>query len=201
VCTWRTCARLPRTTSPAFLKAYAAQRAEVKPEAPTFTGTSEEELAREMTKQKADQEKSAEEMKKLMASLPPDQRTGIEEGLKGAAAAVAQMNTPEMRKVRLDGIRMQRESATTEYRESLKRWEQDYPENPAPIIRRRLQAFLDLSATVDFNAQLEKRNGAMVFVNPAYERKDANWKLCYRAGRETVEGARAAVQAWLTELR
>ena len=107
------------TTSPAFLKAYAAQRAEAKPEAPTFTGTPEEEFARATTKEKADQEKSAEEMKKLMATLPPDQRKGIEEGLKGAAAAMAQMNTPEMRKMRLDGIRMQRESATTEYRESL----------------------------------------------------------------------------------
>jgi hypothetical protein len=41
----------------------------------------------------------------------------------------------------------------------------------------------------------------MRFVNQAYERKDGNWKLCYRAGRETVAAVRSAAQAWLKELR
>jgi hypothetical protein len=54
---------------------------------------------------------------------------------------------------------------------------------------------------VDYGAKLEPRDGMMRFVDPALERKPANWKLCYRAGRETVEAARAAATAWLAELR
>ena len=40
----------------------------------------------------------------------------------------------------------------------------------------------------------------MLFVNPAYQAKSAQWKTCYRAGKQATTAARAAVQAWLKEL-
>jgi hypothetical protein len=60
---------------------------------------------------------------------------------------------------------------------------------------------IDLSASVDFDAKLEPRDGKLRFVDPQYERKPADWKLCYCAGRPAVEAARAAAQAWLAELQ
>lgn len=185
------------TSSPAFKKAYAEHRMTVKPQPPAFDGTPDEELA----KQKAEQEENAAEMKKTIAAMPPDQRKMMEEAIKASADAMAQMDTPEMRKMQLDGIRMQRESQMASYEADLQKWEQDYPEKPEPLIARRLQAFLDASASVDFDAKVEPRDGKLRFVNPAYEGKDAYWKLSYRAGRETVAAARTAAQAWLDALR
>ena len=69
------------------------------------------------------------------------------------------------------------------------------------IIMTQLKQFLDLSATVDFNAQTVQKGNKLVFVNPAYEAKSPAWKLCFRSGREAVEGARKFAQQWLNELK
>src|SRR5262249_34386946 len=69
-----------------------------------------------------------------------------------------------------------------------------------PVVARRLREFLQLSADVDFDARLKTQDGRSVFENPAYQAKSSQWKMCFRAGREATAAARAAVQAWLTEL-
>jgi hypothetical protein len=63
-----------------------------------------------------------------------------------------------------------------------------------------LQQFLAAGADVDFDAKLTPSGGAMTFVNPDYEQKSSEWKMCFRAGRAPVAAARAAGQAWLKEL-
>jgi hypothetical protein len=74
--------------------------------------------------------------------------------------------------------------------------EKRYPSNANELIKQRLQEFLDISATVDFDAQL---NGRM-FANPDYEAKNQQWKMCFRSGKQVVETAREEAQAWLKEL-
>jgi hypothetical protein len=69
------------------------------------------------------------------------------------------------------------------------------------IIRKQLQQFLDLSADIDFNAELTRKGDKMIFTNPAYEAKPLGWKLCFRSGKEAVTGARKFVQSWLKELK
>ena len=88
------------TASPPFKQQYAGLRESHKPAPPEFAGTPDDEL------KKADEEQKqqAEESKKAIASLPAAQRAQIEEVMKSAQAITAQMNTPEMRKMRLDGI-------------------------------------------------------------------------------------------------
>jgi hypothetical protein len=167
-----------------------------RPTPPQFPGTPEDEL------KKADEEQArqAEESKKAIAALPAEQRRQIEEALNAAQAMTAQMNTPEMRKTRLDAIAAGRADRTQHYEWALAAWTRDYPENPAPVIARRLREFLAISSDVDFAATLTPRNGKMVFENQAYEEKPASWKMCYRAGRDATIAARAAVQAWLKQL-
>ena len=69
------------------------------------------------------------------------------------------------------------------------------------IIMTQLKQFLDLSATVDFTAQTVQKGNKLVFVNPAYEAKSPAWKLCFRCGKEAVEGARKFAQQWLNEMK
>lgn len=74
--------------------------------------------------------------------------------------------------------------------------EKKYPSDAKELIKQRLRTFLDISATVDFDAQL---NGSM-FANPEYEAKSGEWKMCFRAGKAVVQAAREEAQAWLKEL-
>ena len=188
------------TASPDFLAAYAKLRETRKPSAPVFKGTPEEAFAQQREEQAKEQARGAEDMKKVMASMPPEQRKQMEEAMQQAAEAMKQMDTPEMRTMMIDGIRTQREGEAREYQQDMAKWKNEYPESPAPLIARRLEAFLDASADVDFDAQLSQTNGKMRFVNRTFESKPSEWKLCFRAGKAPVVAARAAAQAWLKEL-
>ncbi len=184
------------TTTAEFKQQWAKIRETHKPDPPEFTGTPEEEVA----KADEEQKQQAEESKKAVAALPAAQRAQIEEAMKAAQAMTAQLNTPEMRKMRLDGIRMARAERTKQYEQELANWKRDYPESAGPMIARRLREFLAASADVDFAAKLVSKDGKQVFENQGYEQKSGQWKMCYRAGKEATGAARAAVQAWLKEL-
>jgi antitoxin component of RelBE/YafQ-DinJ toxin-antitoxin module len=184
------------TASAEFAAKWAEIRETHKPAKPEFAGTPEEELKR------ADEEQTqqAEESKKALASLPPETRKQIEDGMKAADAIRASMDTPEMRKTRLAAIVAMREERTKQFGQEMATWKRDYPESPAPAIAKRIREFLAFSADVDFGATLVAKDGRMVFENPAYEAKSSQWKMCFRAGKEATAAARAAAQAWLKEL-
>ena len=179
-----------------FKQQYAKIRANRKPEAPTFAGTPEDELKQA----NAEQAQQTEESKKALAALPPDQRKQIEDAMKQAQELAAKMDTPEMRKMRLDAIKAKRDEETKEYQKALADWQRDFPENPDGAIVRRLREFLAASADIDFNAKLKPIDGRMLFENSTYQNKPEQWKLCFRAGKEATTAARAAVQTWLKEL-
>ena len=189
------------TASPEFKASYAKVRAQQKPTPPEFTGTPEDEFNRQRAEQKAEQEKSQAEVKATLPSLPPETRKAIEEGLKQAAATMAAMDTPEMRKMQIDGITMARADKKRQYDESLKKWQADYPEDAKPLVAKRLRHFLDETKDVDFGAALVTRNGTRTFAKPEYESKSGEWKQAFRAGKEAVTAARTAAEAWLAELQ
>lgn len=70
------------------------------------------------------------------------------------------------------------------------------------MVRKRLQSYLSLVATVDFDAQLTNSNqyGIRKFVKPEYEKKDNRWKAIFRAGREVNGVVTAFVKDWMKEI-
>lgn len=70
------------------------------------------------------------------------------------------------------------------------------PADPNELIKKRLEKFMEISATVDFQATLNGRQ----FANPEYEKKSNQWKMCYRAGKAVITAAREEVALWLKEL-
>lgn len=173
------------TSSAAFKKEYADQRTAAKPEPMAVQDNG------------ALQQKQFEDMKKSVAAMPPEQRKQMEEVLKEMQK---QLEDPEMKKLMAEGTRLQKEQSAKRYQEDLAEWSKDFPEDPNVLIARRLQAFLNLSGTVDFDAKLEKKGEHMRFADPRFEQKSGEWKLYYRAGRPAVTAAQAAVRAWLKEL-
>jgi hypothetical protein len=184
------------TTSVEFNTEYEAMRNARKPAAPLFDGTPEDEVQRILDLQTAEIERS----KATLASVDPETRKQMEAALGQAAAAMRQLDTPEMRNRQLAGIRYMRDAATEKYKAALQWWESDYPQDPSRLIARRLKLFLEVSADVDYDAALVERDGAMVFLDARYERKSREWKLCYRAGKGVVDAARSAATAWLKEI-
>jgi hypothetical protein len=104
---------------------------------------------------------------------------------------------PDMDKILQQSYATQME----EHKKNLAKWEKEYPLTPNEMIKRWLADFLDISKDVDFNAKLVPGDGGKKrFAKPEYERKAENWKLCFRAGKETVEAGRAFAKQWLEEL-
>lgn len=79
------------------------------------------------------------------------------------------------------------------------RWEKMYPADPTVIVKKKLQEYLVLAATVDFNAQLTEpdKYKRKKFVNPVFEKQTLKWKACFRAGKDVNEIVTAFVKDWL----
>ena len=76
-------------------------------------------------------------------------------------------------------------------------WEKTYPADPAVLVKKRLQEYLQLVATVDFAAKLTGSGKKQTFVNPVYEKKSLKWKAIYRAGKDVNDVVTAFVKDWL----
>jgi hypothetical protein len=47
---------------------------------------------------------------------------------------------------------------------------------------------------------VNKGENYFVFEKPEYENKSNHWKLCFRAGKPTIDAARTYAKAWLKEI-
>lgn len=183
-------------SSPQFAKDYAAYREQAKPQPPETKGSVDEELKQ----MRAQRQQELEQTRKSIAEMPVEYRAAAEEGLKAAADAMKQMDTPEFRKMERDGIVARRQDEQNRYDQDVERWQEEYPADPRALVRKRLAEFLERTAAVDYAAKLVSSGGRMRFANADYESNPPEWKLAYRAGKEATEKARAFAQAWLEEL-
>ena len=72
-----------------------------------------------------------------------------------------------------------------------------YPADPQELIKKRLEDFLEVSGTVNFDAEMRGN----MFADASYEAKDDKWKMCFRAGREVIGAARDEAKKWLDEIK
>jgi hypothetical protein len=100
----------------------------------------------------------------------------------------------------MQGVKLGYEADVKSYTDRLAELDKKFPKDIKQFVRIRLEEFLQLSATVDFDAELIQDGKLKRFVKPEYEGKGMSWKHCFRAGKETVEAARAFAQQWLKEL-
>jgi hypothetical protein len=76
-------------------------------------------------------------------------------------------------------------------------WEKSYPTDPAILVKKKLQEYLQLAATVDYTAKLITTGDKAKFVNPVFEKKNLKWKAIYRAGKEVNDVVTVFVKEWL----
>jgi Skp family chaperone for outer membrane proteins len=182
-----------------FDKLYAAARAEAKPQpAEAPEGSIEDEV-------KAREEEMANnlaEMKKMIAQLPPEMRKEAEKQFKQAEADWKKTkNDPRYKASLREQAEEEREGAQSQHAEELQRWNEEWPANPRTLVAKRLREFLAESKDVAYGAKLVKSGSKMRFADANLEAKSSEWKMCYRAGKEPVEKARAFAQQWVNELK
>jgi flagellar biosynthesis GTPase FlhF len=186
--------------SPAFLKKYLEYRESTKPKPPE-PPKPVSKLREEM---KEEHKRSLRNLEEQIAKMPADQRAMMQEVMASMRETGKLLDDPEnpMFSPEMDKLNRQfYEEELSRYREELAEWEQRYPPTPNAMIKSWLEQFLDVSKDVDFSAKLiPGEGGKMVFANPAYEQRSPAWKMCFRAGKETVQAARMAAAEWLKEL-
>jgi hypothetical protein len=186
-------------STPAFKSWYEELRERRKPEAPKPTGSMADMRSEQVT---AIQNQIAE-TEKARASAPAEQKGMYNDVLAALKSSLKQLQEGDKSQ---DGsinaeIAKQNDAASKEYKEKLTAFEREYPKgDPRPLIRQRLQSFLQQTEGVDFAAKLQTKGKMQVFVNPAYENKSASWKRAFRAGKEATETARAFAREWLKSL-
>ncbi len=186
------------TESAAFKADYDSKREAAKPKPPKSKGTPEEQFAENQTQQ----HKNLEDFKARLAKMSPDMQSKM-------AATGQQMETSVQKwdtdaKFKATMVKMYAQLADAEqkgYQDRVAKFDQRFPADSKILIASRLRQFLDLSKDVAFDAELKPASrGRSKFADPQYERKADQWKLCYRAGKEPVEAARAFAAEWLEQL-
>ena len=185
------------TESPAFKADYDKKRADAKPNAPEAKGSTDDQYNQYLDQQR----KSMEQMKKQISQMSPDMQKQMQPVLEQMQAAIDKgSKDPNTAAIMKGAIAQQSQQDGAAHQKALADYDKDFPADPKVLIARRLHDFLDETKDLDFSAKLEGSNGSMRFANPAFESKSDRWKLCFRAGKEPTEAARAFATTWLQQL-
>jgi F0F1-type ATP synthase membrane subunit b/b' len=188
------------TRSEDFAKRYLAYREQRKP-SPPEPPKSMEEMKREQRENIEKAIKSTEESMKSMTKDMQESMQGTLDLFKEQLKTIDDPDNPSYSKDMEHMVQQGYEMQKQQYQQDLQQWEKEYPNSSDLLIKTWLKKFLSASEGIDYNAKLIDGIGtSKVFANPAYEQKPGEWKMCYRAGRETVEAGRAYARQWLNEL-
>jgi hypothetical protein len=186
-------------SSPAFVKAYEEARKASTPVKPTPPRTKEQ-----IQKEKiAELDKTIAEGEQSMKTLPKDLIEPFKEVQQMLKEQKKDYENPdsEMLALLVSSENYIYSNAKTRYEEELVQWQKNYPSDHKIMIKARLETFLQITADIDYNAALKEEYRVKKFVNPTYEKKPAEWKMAYRAGKPAVDAARTFAKAWLAELQ
>jgi len=186
--------------SDGFKKAYEADRQSKKPAVQERkTPRSSEKIRKDMIDET---QKALDDLTTRMKTMTPDMQKMMEPTVKSYEDMLKSYKDPKNEMFdSMASIESQLYDQNGKNEdEELKKWEQNYPADSKLLIKKRLQKYLALVGTVDFNAELKDKGGKKVFVKDEYERKSADWKMIYRAGAEVNGVAKSFAEQWLKEL-
>jgi hypothetical protein len=187
-------------TSKEFTTAYNNYRMQKKPAEPTKLPVTAESIK---AQEKDRLEKNLKTAEEGLNSTNPKIKNGAPtriDNIKKELAALDDPNNATIKR-RLDDARRSDDYALKLYEQALQKFEMEYPADPTILLKKRLQEILDITENIDYAAELQDRGRFKVFANPDYEKKPKEWKLAYRAGKQTTDAVRAAARQWLKELK
>jgi hypothetical protein len=181
------------TSSPAFLEQYKEAREAAKPQGPA---NKEEKIKARLAEIKHDIEEAEKGIKENTGDMKKLYELTLQQ-LKQEQKALQDPKDPYHATYTDGGMD---NGNPEQYKRDMAYFEKEYPVNSKDLVKKRLKEFLDLTATIDFNAKLVESKGLTKFADPALEAKSSDWKRCFRSGKETITAARAYAAQWLKEL-
>jgi len=192
------------SSSPEFKASYKKYRDQMKPKPYEYVPATAESIKAQEKQRLEMNLKTAEEG---LNSTNPKIKNGAPLRIENIKKELAALDDPDNKTVKrfLDDEKRMYEGILKQNEEAMKNFEQKYPEDPQLLIKRRLEEILNITADVDYAAELKetewKGKKWKVFVNAAYERKPKEWKLAFRAGKPVTDAVRAAAEKWLKEFK
>jgi hypothetical protein len=181
-----------------FKKEYREHREGSKPAMPKPAKTIDEVRNEQVTAMK----KSITQLEAMQKMDNADLRKMAAENVGALKKQLKELEDPNSALIKMmaDGEKMRYEIDMKNFDDQYTKWEKENPENHMILVKSRLQKLLDVTADVDFQAELKEQYGKKRFVNPVYERKPDEWKQAFRAGKEATEAARAFAKQWISEI-
>ena len=173
-----------------FKKRYAEAYAADAPQKPVRQGTSDSVMKALSPAMDA----QIKMMQEQMGNMPPEMQAQMKEAIEKMKVAQAGKDPGQL-------------EAKQRYQEELAEYNKKMadpkrlPKDPREMLRRRLKAFLTLTADINFDAKLVDSGYRKHFADKQLEARPEEWKMWFRAGREATGAARAFATQWLKELR
>jgi len=188
------------TSSKEFKQEYAQRRSTMIPKKPVLSRINVDSIR---AAEKHSLEESIKQTQANANSPNPKIRNGVPARLDALNKQLQDLDKPDNPVVQRKVKDMQQinDLYSQDYTDKMNALDKKYPENPQVLIKRRLQEILDITADVDYDAQIDHGKKYDVFVNPAYEKKSKDWKLAFRAGKTATDAVRAAAQKWIMEIK
>jgi hypothetical protein len=182
--------------TPAFTARYAEYRRGAIPPTQQYQLTVEQTVKSEIAKQLAD----LQESRRLVTALPAEERAAVLEQLN---AAEKQLRDPEFAKQMQAQLAEERSQSSSLDAADTAKMNDRIPADPKTLFERRLREFLEATADVDFATRTISLTGGpdgIEFIDPAVRTRPWMWHEAVVVGREATAAARAAAQAWLSEI-
>lgn len=185
--------------SAAFKAAYNKERNASKPTPLQLKSVDKEDIRKQKIEELKTSIKKSEELIKSMPAIEKDVRKSIADMEK----TIKEYQQPDNKMIRIFYESALGDQAYEKqyYEKRMKQWQSSYPEDPGKKIKERLQHYLSLAATVDFDAELITKSNRKIFVNKEYEGKGDEWKKIFRAGKEVYNAVKPVAEQWLKELQ
>ena len=182
--------------SPAFKTAYDGFRRDRTPSTRQYSMTVDEAVKKDTDEMLA----GIAQIRASVPSLPAAQQQMVLEKLREQEAM---LKNPELIAQRRAALEAERGATAGSEADATRRVEEALPANPQLLFARRLREFLDATTDVNFSARTLSLNGSVdgiVVLDRADRNRHWSWQLAVIAGPEATGAARAAAQAWLTEI-
>lgn len=184
---------------PGFKAAYNKERNASKPAALQLPVVTKETVRKQQIDELKKGIKNSEQLMKNMPAVEKDVRKSIASMEK----TIREYEAPDSKMITIfyEGAINEQTYAREQHEKRMKEWESSYPEDPKERIKKELEKYLAIAATVDFDAETKLSRNTKVFVKAAYESKSKDWKMVYRAGKEVYNAMKPVAEQWLKEIQ
>lgn len=143
----------------------------------------------------AEKQQAAMKVEDMLVGVPKEQHAQMRKALEQMKKDMA---------AQLQQARSNLKAGRDEWKQAQAQWEAQRADAAKQVpakLAQVLTTFLAETKGMPWDAKLKAQGGLQVFTDKALEAKPRWWKLCFRAGKDSVDAARTFAEGWLKALK